>query len=160
MNAERPRPRAFRLDDSGKVVLDEATPARAAPVVEEAPDPYEREAELALTAGDQSEQAVEVASRLRASPLPDRRPLCTNTKGFAEREYSTNEGDVRTGRGVVWAATVAHPSTLDCSHKARKHPCRASTSLLTGAEEKLTPQCFLRADNCQHQSFCVWECRC
>lgn len=63
MNAERPRPRAFRLDDSGKVVLDEATPARAAPVVEEAPDPYEREAELALTAGDQSEQAVEVAQK-------------------------------------------------------------------------------------------------
>ena len=67
MNAERPRPRAFRLDDSGKVVLDEATPARAAPVVEEAPDPYEREAELALTAGDQSEQAVEV---VRGEPQP------------------------------------------------------------------------------------------
>lgn len=61
MTTERPRPRAFRLDGDGKIVADEAT-LRAA-VIEETPDPYEREAEEALSAIDPSEQAVEAAQK-------------------------------------------------------------------------------------------------
>ena len=64
MTAERPRPRAFRLDGEGKVALDESAPPRAAaPVIEEVADPYEREAEAALAAQPASEQAVEVAQK-------------------------------------------------------------------------------------------------
>lgn len=61
MTAERPRPRAFRLDDQGKVVSDEAV--RRPTVVEETADPYEREVEEALTAGDSSEKAIEAAQK-------------------------------------------------------------------------------------------------
>jgi putative membrane protein len=64
MNAERPRPRAFRLDGDGKVALDEtAAPRAAAPVIEEVADPYEREADAALAARPTGEQAVEVAQK-------------------------------------------------------------------------------------------------
>lgn len=64
MNAERPRPRAFRLDGDGKVALDEtAAPRAAAPVIEEVSDPYEREADAALAARPTGEQAVEVAQK-------------------------------------------------------------------------------------------------
>jgi putative membrane protein len=54
------RPRAFRLD-GGRVVVEEG--ARAAPVVEEQPDPYEREALEAVSGPVSDEAAIETAQK-------------------------------------------------------------------------------------------------
>lgn len=61
MSTERHRPRAFRLDGDGKIAAVEAR--RSAGVIEDTHDPYEREANEALSAMGPSEQAVEAAQR-------------------------------------------------------------------------------------------------